>query len=158
RPPPLDVFSVAWFDRWIKKIKNNIEKYGPVTSYRLGSGHYYRHTSWPPPGARSERLFLAKEKSGTAKSLNDGTLSDGAPVRSEKDSGLTNFLTGLCTRSTVQWTAGLVSPGAECEEDNTANEANAFTYTSAPFKSDRRISGPISVTLRGSTSAKDTTW
>ena len=88
----------------------------------------------------------------------DRTLGDQPPDTTESDTMPANQLTGLCTRSTVQWTAGLVPPGQPCETDNRLNETGALTFTTPPFAKDRRISGPILVKLRAATTAKDTTW
>ena len=65
---------------------------------------------------------------------------------------------GLCTRSTVQWTAALVPPGQPCETDNRSQERTAFTYTTPAMSGNFHISGPISLTLHGATTARDTTW
>jgi predicted acyl esterase len=148
RPPSLETFAVVWFDRWVKGKRNRIENYGPVTSFQLGSGSYKRYTQWPPRSPTWTRLFLRKDR----------TLSSAPADRTESDTMPANVLTGLCTRSTTQWTAGLVPPGQPCETDNSLNEAGALTFTTPPFAKDRKLSGPILVKLRGATTAKDTTW
>jgi putative CocE/NonD family hydrolase len=157
-PPDLQVLSLAWFDRWIKGIRNGVEHFGPVTLYELGAERYTTQRTFPRRDIRYERLYLRAEKSGSAQSLNDGTLSRKPPAKAGSDTGDANAANGLCTRSTVQWTAALVPPGQPCETDNRTQERTSFTYTTPPMSGDFHVSGPLSVTLRGSTTARDTTW
>jgi putative CocE/NonD family hydrolase len=63
-------------------------------------------------------------------------------------------VTGLCTRSASQWTAGLAAiPG--CETDNQVNDQAGTSYQTAPLTKDVHVMGPINARLFASTTAKD---
>jgi uncharacterized protein len=154
------VLALAWFERWVRGKHNGIGRYGPAVVQQLGTKRWEVYRSFPRRDVRYKRFNLTAGKSGSANSLNDGSLSD-APPQAGSDTMSANQVNGLCTRSTTQWTAGidqLVAPGQPCVSDNRTQEATALTYTSAPLKAPLHLSGPMSLTLSGSTTAKDTTW
>ena len=157
-PPPLDALALAWFDRWVKHIHNGVERFGPVTLYQLGADRWARARSWPRKDVTYGRLYLRHEISGSASSVHDGSLSSTAPSAAASDTMPANVLNGLCARSTVQWTAGLVPPGQPCETDNRSIERSGLTYTTTPFAHQLHISGPIDLHLIGATTAQDTNW
>src|SRR6185295_2567048 len=64
-------------------------------------------------------------------------------------------LNGTCSRSTTQWTAGLVS-GTSCENDATPTEALAATFTTPPFTAPYALSGPVAATIWISSTVSDT--
>ncbi|HEX6389964.1 MAG TPA: CocE/NonD family hydrolase [Solirubrobacteraceae bacterium] len=146
-PPKTETLALRWFDRWIKGIDNDIEDFGPVTLYEIGSGRWQTQKRWPGPVAAT-RLYLREGKG----------LSADAPAKPSTDTIIANPLNGLCNRGTAQWTAGLLIPGQSCTEDQRNYEANGLTYTTQPLAQRTRIVGPLSLTLRGSTTARDTTW
>src|SRR3954463_8832460 len=97
----------------------------------------------PPPGRpppRGPAVYHARPAAGGSDDM------PGDPVN------------GLCTRSTVQWSVSVVPPGQPCETDNRSAEATSLTYTTAPLEQPLHLSGPLSLTLNGSTTARDTTW
>jgi putative CocE/NonD family hydrolase len=160
-PPPLDVLALAWFERWVRGKRNGIDSYGPVVVKQLGTPRWEVYKRYPRRDVRYRRFYLAAGKSGSAHSLNDGTLAPAAPRAAGSDTMPANQLNGLCTRSTTQWTAGidqLVAPGQPCTSDNRTQEASALTYTTAPLKRPLHLSGPLALELSGATTARDTTW
>jgi putative CocE/NonD family hydrolase len=157
-PPTLDDLALAWFDRWVKGVHNGIEHFGPVTLYQLGSERWTTQGSYPGAGVRYQRMYLTADKSGSARSINDGTLAPMPPSAAATDTVLANPINGLCSRSTEQWTAGLVTPGAQCTDQNSLNEASGLTYTTAAASAPLQLTGQLSLTLQASTTAQDTTW
>lgn len=157
-PPSLDVLAVAWFDRWLKGERNGIEDYGPITVNQLGTDRWETYRQYPRADTRYKRFYLGGGKSGSAQSLNDGTLTTSPPERAGADAMPGNSVNGLCTRSTVQWSVSFVPPGQPCETDNRTQDATSLTYTTSPLEEPLHLSGPLSLTLNGSTTARDTTW
>jgi uncharacterized protein len=149
-PPPLDVLALAWFERWVRGKHNGAGSYGPVVVKQLNTPRWELYRSYPRRDVRYRRFHLG-----------DRVLADRAPRKAGANTMPANQLAGLCTRSTTQWTAGidqLIAPGQPCTSHNELNEAGALTYTGAALKRPLHLSGPLSLTLRGSTTAKDTTW
>ena len=157
-PPPLEVLALAWFDRWVKGKRNGIEDYGPVTVDQLGPERWEVYRRYPRRDVKYKRFYLSGGPSGSARSLNDGSLTTTAPAEAGSDTMPGNTVNGLCTRSTVQWSVSIVPPGQPCETDNRSQEATSLTYTTPPLKEPLHLSGPLSLTLNGSTTARDTTW
>lgn len=157
-PPPIDVLALAWFDRWLKGKRNGIERYGPVTVKQLGTDRWETYERYPRRDATAERFYLDRGRSGSALSLNDGTLTKTPPPASGSETMAGNLVNGICTRSTVQWSVSIVPPGQPCETDNRLQDATSLTYTTAPMTSPLHLSGPLSLSLTGSTTARDTTW
>lgn len=146
-PPLMERLGLAWLDRWVKGTKNHVEDYGPVTLYELGSGSWATQSTYPGK-VTPRRLYLREDKA----------LSAFKPEKASTQTVLANPINGLCNRQTAQWTAGLLVPGAQCTDDQRLYEASGLTYTTAPLTQQLRIVGPLSLTLRASTTAMDTTW
>lgn len=151
-----DLLAVAWFDRHLKGIRNGIERLGPVTLYDQGADRWSRYRSWPPGPDGFERLYLTGEKSGSALSLNDGSLSSRPPASAGKDQGQANLISGICSRQLSQFS--VVPDAVPCNVEQRQLELLSYTYTTAPFESPTRLTGPATATLRASSTAPDPTY
>jgi hypothetical protein len=65
-------------------------------------------------------------------------------------------LTGACSRSTAQWTAGIATVG-NCPNDDTTAQLPGLTFTSEAFTKPYDVSGPIAADLWISSTRPDTT-
>ncbi|MFY9588054.1 MAG: CocE/NonD family hydrolase, partial [Actinomycetota bacterium] len=81
--------GAAWFDHYLKGVDNGIDRQPPVKLWLAdgdreddlhGAFVRYDGADWPIPGTRWESLRLDPARSGTARSLNDGSLSLGTPA------------------------------------------------------------------------------
>ena len=143
-PAPQDLV-LRWFDRWVRgeadpTLDTDI---APVTYNELGNDRYLRARSWPFPDVGHKRFALQ---------------AGGRLVRGGEPTGAPDTLpwtpeAGVCSRSTVQWTAG-AGEGSPCETDNRLNDGHALAY-SLPLDEHLRIGGPIALRLFVSTEAKD---
>ncbi len=152
--PSLDTLQLAWFDRWLKGVRNGIDRFPNVETYWLGAGKWAPGRTYPPSRTRAQRWYLSSA-AGPGGALFSGTL---APAADARDASVTLPwipLNGTCSRATTQWTAGLVS-GTSCENDDRPTEALGATFTSAPFAAPYAIAGPIDATVWVSSTASDT--
>ena len=153
--PSLDNLQLAWFDHWLKGINNGIDGFPSVETYYLGAGKWVPDTKYPATRATYQRWYLSAAP-GSGTSLYAGSLARAA------DAGGTTVtlpwipLNGTCSRSTTQWTAGVVSGIATCENDNQPSELLAATFTTPPFTAPYALSGPIDATIWISSTATDT--
>lgn len=89
-----------------------------------------------------------------------GGLSKEAPAAQNagaRSSMLQHPIGGVCSRSTSQWTAGLVGMLLPfCTENNNINETLEVVFTTEPFTEDMIINGPIAAELWVSTTAANT--
>lgn len=80
---------LAWFDRFLKGEKNGIDK-GPAASYYdLGDREWKSSRQWPPEDSQRLVLKLSGEPSGTAASVEDGSLTTEPPPEASRPSGRT---------------------------------------------------------------------
>ena len=153
--PSLNNLQLAWFDHWLKGVANGIDAFPAVETYYLGAGKWAPDTKYPASRTTYRRWYLSATP-GSGTSLYAGSLAPAA------DAGGTTVtlpwipLNGTCSRSTTQWTAGLVSGIATCENDSRPSELLATTFTTPPFTAPYAISGPIDATIWISSTAADT--
>jgi putative CocE/NonD family hydrolase len=154
--PSTNNLSLAWFDHWLKGVNNGIDRFPTVETYQIGRGAWAPDGAFPARGTQYQPWFLGGTASGSgAKALFDGSLA-----RSAGAAGSTQVpwqsLTGACSRSTTQWTAGIVA-SSQCEGDNSSAEQFGASFTSAPFTRDFTVSGPLMADLWVSSTRPDTT-
>ena len=151
--PSLNNLQLAWFDHWLKGIANGIDRFPQVETFYLGAGKWVPDTKYPASRTIYRRWYLSAAP-GSGTSLFAGSL---APVA---DGGNTTVtlpwipVNGTCSRSTTQWTAGLVA-GTTCENDNQPSEVLSATFTTPPFTAPYALSGPIDATVWLSSTATD---
>jgi uncharacterized protein len=148
--PKVDDLELRWDEHYVKDKPDPGLDSGtdpaPVTYYENGDNHWHTTTSWYPPATHFKALHLG----GPASPGSPGSLSERAaavPVAPDTLVGVP--VTGACSRSTYQWTAG--SGAGEgvpmpCETDNRVNDAPSLSYD-LPVTSDMHLLGPISANL-----------
>jgi len=144
--PSLDSIALRWFDQYLKGIQTDIGAIPPVTQYVLGPGRWETGTDWPNPSLTPTRLYLAS-----------GNMLDTAPptLPSAADTFLQNPVSGVCTQSTSQWSAGLLG-AVPCTTDNRLDEATSgVSYTTPPLTQDLQFNGPLFADVWVSTTASD---
>ena len=82
-PYDLQTHTVLWFDRHLKGIENGFGDTAAAVHYVQGANQYRYEPQWPIPDTRWARLHLREEASGSAVSLNDGSLSPEPPGAGE---------------------------------------------------------------------------
>jgi putative CocE/NonD family hydrolase len=143
--PAIDQIALRWLDNYLKGIDTNVKAIPKVTQYTLGEEHYETQSDWPEPRLAPSRMYL---RSGAA-------LAPSPPVAPEApESFLQNPVSGVCTQSTSQWSAGLLA-SVPCTRDNRLDETNGATYTTPPLAQDLRLSGPVFANLWVTTTASD---
>ena len=145
--PPLDQIALRWFDNYLKGIDTGIAQIPKVTQYAYGAEAYETQADWPDPRLRPTRRYLRA----------NSELADEPPSGAEPpEQFVQQPLSGVCTQSTNQWSAGLTEQ-VPCTDDNRFNEAfgGGVTYTTTPMTEDLKLSGPILANLWVSTTARD---
>ncbi|WP_040813655.1 CocE/NonD family hydrolase [Nocardia concava] len=160
-PPRLDVLQRAWFDKWLKGIDNGIDSYGPVTLKTQGGG-WNTQGGFGPTAPASEaadyrRMYFSSQRSGTANSVYDGSLTAAANGDTERLT-VAPGLTTICSNDAAQATAGVFNLIDGCSKDSRVAETNALTFTSAPVAEATVVSGPIAVHLNTVQDAADGYW
>jgi putative CocE/NonD family hydrolase len=151
-----DALMYGWFDHFLKGEDNGLlQKQPKVLYYVMGENKWKQSSTWPPAGAKTESFYFTSK--GHANTLyGDGALVS-APTGSDQpdafiyDPGnpVRTFGGGGCCQGNA------VKFGSyDQSEHETRNDI--LVYDSEPFKQGIEVSGPITVTLYVSSSAKDT--
>jgi hypothetical protein len=151
-----DNVMYAWFDHFLKEAQNDVLQQLPkVLYYVVGANRWESSETWPPAGARPETFYLRSD--GRANTLyGDGVLADSPPPADNPDRFvydpgnpvLTDGGGGCCEGNAVRF--------GSFDQRTTEARNDVLVYTTAPFKEGAEMSGPITVTLNVSSSAKDT--
>lgn len=145
--PALERIALQWFDHYLRGMDSGADRLPNVTQYVHGLDHYLTSEDWPHPRASAKRLHLR----------GDQRLTEEEPAAEESSRTTIQYpLGGLCSASTVQWTAGLAGNlPLPCFTDNRFAETLELHYQTAPMTEDVYINGPILANLWVSTTARD---
>jgi predicted acyl esterase len=151
-----------WFDHYLRGAANGVEAEPRVRMWmsdgdRPGyvAGRFVQRdaTDWPVPGTRWRAFALDHRKSGTATSLNDGTLSPAAPALPAQR--LYPTIASIPTMTDVPNAAILdagglsaLTTGFPALVDMRLAEPLGLSFTSAPLTEDLVSAGPGSLEVK----------
>ncbi|WAL68720.1 CocE/NonD family hydrolase [Amycolatopsis cynarae] len=146
--------ELRWFDHWIKGMDTGLDQIAPVTYYEQGTGRWVRTDQWIASDLSAQSFQLSGSSATAVKSggLTAGAAAAGKSILQPLPAS------GLCTRSTDQWTGGLPSvvlKDLPCWNDNRLNDASGLAFDSAPVTRTLRFQGPINARLYVSTTSGD---
>jgi hypothetical protein len=162
--------AAAWFDRYLRGVDNGVQRHRRVQLWLADgdreddlAGKFVRYDGpdWPIPRTRWESLRLDATPSGTARSLNDGSLGLTTPGDVAEQSYPT--VPSLPASSDPPNTAILGPNGVNALAtafpsltEMTLAEPLGLSYTTRPFAADVLSAGPASLELRLSSTAPET--
>lgn len=162
---------LPWFNYWLKdqrapEITRRLRS-APVRYYVGQEGVWKEAADWPIPGTQYSQLYLGPRAS-------DNPLTDGSLVAAPPDPGSASdtylytpgqgrgggFLLGQNVDEASRGCKGEAAPRdphgvPSCRRDQRL-EQDALTYISEPLTEDVQVTGPVSMKLWASTSARDT--
>jgi predicted acyl esterase len=160
----------AWLDHFVRGVDNGVEQHPRVRMLLADgdredmiAGRYdvREATDWPVPGTTWQALNLDPRRSGTALSLNDGSLTLGDP--GARSTQVYPALPTLPTNTDPANTAIVGSMGLDALfaglpllTDMTVSEALGLTYTTAPLREDVVSAGPGSLEIPLASTAPET--
>ncbi|HXE30908.1 MAG TPA: CocE/NonD family hydrolase, partial [Terriglobales bacterium] len=151
-----DNIMYSWFDHFLKGENNGfLQKQPKVQYYVMGENKWKGSPSWPPPGASAKTFYF--NSGGRANTVHgDGTLAAAPPSADQADRfdydparPVTTFGGGGCCE-------GNAVKFGSFDQDAHESRNDILVYNSEPFTRGTEASGPITVTLYVSSSAKDT--
>ncbi|MDH2415630.1 CocE/NonD family hydrolase [Nocardioides sp. CER19] len=155
----LQELQLRWFDHWVKGVPDprldDPRDFAPITYYEQGTGAWRTANRWVDPAdVRATSLPLA----GSAAPGRPGTLGT-APTTAGRSTVLPVPVSGLCSRSSDQWTAGLLSElellNGACFEDNRVNDTSSTLFETSPLTQTLPVLGPIDARLYVSSNTGD---
>ena len=144
---PLNELQLRWFDHYVKGMPDTTldSDIAPLTYYEQGTDSWKKASNWVGSDRVASTWKLSGNASnGTPGGLTTGTAQDGTATV------LPIPVAGLCTRSTNQWTAGIMGQSPlpnPCLDDNRVNDLAGVTFDSAPVTKAVRFQGPINAHL-----------
>jgi putative CocE/NonD family hydrolase len=152
----LSELQLRWFDHYVKgRPDPGLGKdIAPVSYYEQGSGRWRHTRSWV---GRDRRAVSFRLSGSSTAGATDGRLTRGRVVPGSS-AVYPAPVSGLCTRSTDQWTAGVPSevPVANpCFDDNQWNDRTGAVFQTAPLGRALRFQGPINAHLFVSSDSGD---
>lgn len=150
--PSYDDLALRWFDKYVRGARDTRldSDIAPVTYYELGSDRWRTASRWLGQDVRARALQL----DGPAQPGSPGKLTARAATTQGADQVLPIPVTGLCTRSASQWTAGNPAIDATCGQDQRVDSALGTSYE-MPVNAPLRLFGPVAARLFLSTTARD---
>jgi uncharacterized protein len=162
--------SRAWLDRYVRQVPNGVEN-DPTVQLWMSDGSReselagrfarYDASDWPVPGTRWVPLALSPARSGSANSINDGTLSLTPPALATRQSypEVTSLPSNTDPPNTaivgpdgINQLAALFPPLTEM----TLSEPLGLSYTTKPLTAPVLAAGPLDLDLRLSSTAPET--
>jgi putative CocE/NonD family hydrolase len=135
-------YLLPFYDRYLKGIETGFESRPNVEYAVRNTGTVRAFESWPPPGTRLTRFYLAKGPTGSVTSLNDGALA----ASPDKAGGSVTY-----SYPQPNWVLGVVPVGPQGPDP----ARGVLTFTSAPLGKDMEIAGEGKLTLYASSTRTD---
>ncbi|MEY2432792.1 MAG: uncharacterized protein QOC92_2517, partial [Acidimicrobiaceae bacterium] len=151
----------AWFDRYLRDVDNGIDKEPAVQLFMadgdredmLGGRFVTAEGSgWPLPSTTWASLQLDPARSGTASSINDGSLVLGPAAAATQSYPA---VPSLPTATDPHNTAIVGINGSPTLTDMSLAEPLGLSYTTAPFATSVRAAGPASLEVVLSSTAAE---
>ncbi|MEA2126149.1 MAG: uncharacterized protein QOI80_2931, partial [Solirubrobacteraceae bacterium] len=161
---------VAWVDRYVRGIRNGVARHPRVQLWladgdreKMLDGAFVRYDArnWPVPRTRWRSLWLDAATSGTASSLNDGTLSRKRPAATADQSYPAVSSWPFNTDPPNSGIVGgmgfnAVTSGFPPLGDMTVAEPLGLSYTTAPLGADLLSAGPATLDVTLASTAPET--
>ena len=146
--------QLRWFDHYIQGRDGQLDSIAPLTYYEQGSGAWVKRAKWIDTdlSARQYKLSGTSSVGGRAGRLVTGTPAAGTSIVPPLP------VTGLCTRSANQWTAGvpaMLLKDFPCFQDNALNDLGGVTFETPAVTRSVRLQGPVNARLHVSTPTGD---
>ncbi len=148
----LGELQLRWFDHWLKGVPDpSLDGDIPNLSYfDQGPDSWLTSSDW-----MTDQQATSFRLSGSATNAKPAALTTGAAT-----DGTSNVLPipiqGLCTRSTNQWTTGLLrqlAPTNPCFKNNAVNDKLGVVFETEPVTEPVKIQGPINAHLFASSNS-----
>lgn len=159
----------AWLDHYLRDVENGVEDHpavqgffsrGSREAYLAGDFGRFASSSWPVRGTTWRSLFLSPERSGSATSLNDGSLTLTRPRLPASASYPTvptlPMATDVPTWALLDASSGGWGSKLPVVGDLRLAEATGLTFTTPELTRDVRSIGPLSMELTVSTTTPGT--
>lgn len=135
--------ELRWYDHWLKDMPTGVESEPPIAIFVMGKNEWRYENEWPL--ARTQYTEYYFDSEGTANTLEgDGILSSEPPVGGETDS------------FTYDPADPVLTVGADADQSAVETREDVLVFTSEPLTHPLEVTGPLTVSLFASSTARDT--
>ncbi|HEY8282976.1 MAG TPA: CocE/NonD family hydrolase [Chloroflexota bacterium] len=149
--------QIRWFDYLLKGIENGLRNESPVRLFIMGTNVWRDESDWPLPDTHYRAYYL--HSMGGANSMNgDGRLSLELPVDEASDVYLYDPHRPVPTCGGASLLPGMAvgANGGPLDQRLVEMRHDVLCYTTAPLERPLEVTGPVTLTLYVSSSARDT--
>lgn len=150
---PLEM-RLPWLDAWMKGQTAALAEIPQVSVFTMGIDQWLAYDAWPPPRSRSEEFFLSPDQSGSASSLNDGSLSP----RTSQGGDQTTSYTYDPSEPVETLGGAIVHHFAQGPIDQRNVESRCLTFSTQPISPPLHVAGPVTCRLFVHSTGADTDW
>ena len=144
-----DGAMLAWFDHWLNKGSRAAVDTAPVRLFVMGANQWRDEQEWPLARARATSYYL--HSGGNANTLSgDGRLDPAAPDQEPQDRYTYDPKDPVPTGESGGYSR------APTDRRTVQQRPDVLVYTTAPLTADLEVTGPVTLTLWVSSSARDT--
>ena len=146
---------LSHYDYWLKGEDNGFVDQPPVRIFVMGENVWRYEDSWPLDRAEDTRFYL--RSGGRANTLNgDGALSLDSPNSEPPDVFAYNPLDPAPTRGGQLCCDPAFMAAGAYDQRPVEARPDVLVYSTPPLERDTEVTGPVTVTLYASSSARDT--
>lgn len=145
----------AWFDYFVKGVKNDIVNQPKVRSYMMGANEWRSYDTWPPKKVRYLSYYLDSD-GGANSLLGDGRLTTTKPGAVGSDTFIYDPMRPVPSLGGSICCFSDEFVGGAFDQGNIEMRADVLVYTTPPLEDSVEITGPVTVSLYLSSDAKDT--
>ncbi|MBS45344.1 MAG: hydrolase [Nocardioides sp.] len=154
----LSELQLRWFDRYVKGREDArlLKDVKPFTYYEQGTGRWVRRGQYVARDLSATTFRLSGDAAAGGRT--GGLVRNDARARNGRAVVPAVPVSGLCTRSASQWTAGVLNAAwadNPCLQDNQVNDQLGVVFETTPMKRTLRLQGPLNARLYTSTPAGD---
>jgi putative CocE/NonD family hydrolase len=154
-PHDLDEIQLRWYDFLFKGAPNEFSGNKPVRIFVMGNNVWRDEDDWPLARAKTTRYFLHSGGKANA-AAGDGLLSTAIPANEAKDWYVYDPANPVPTvGGPLCCDSAHLAPGPR-DQRAVEDRKDVLIYTTPAFTTETEVTGPISLELFASTSAKDT--
>jgi hypothetical protein len=144
---------LTWYDYWLRGERNGVLDSGPITLFVMGRNEWRTETEWPL--ARTQYVKRYLRSGGNAKTADgDGFLALEPPADEPPDHFIydpDNPVPSIGGTSIY----GSARPGPR-DQRKIEERADVLVYSTPPLQQETEITGPVTLVLYASSSARDT--
>lgn len=142
----LNELQLSWFDHWLKGKDNGAESKPAVRYFLMGANRWKSASAWPIPGTEVTGYYLQS----------DGRLGRSPEEESEPDRYTYDPRDPVPSRGGHSCCSRTATPMGPFDQREVEQRDDVLVYSTPPLKRSMEVTGPITVTLYASSSARDT--